>query len=219
MDISKSFGFVFEDETWLQKVLTGGMLGLVPVVNLATLGYWLQTMKNVAADEARPLPTWQPLGDYLVRGLVAAAGSAVYAMPLVLLVAATAATSSLAGDVKSLDLLSVLGHLCASGLGCLSGLYGLLLAVWLPAALVRYAQHGVWAAFFEFSAIWRAMAHQLGGYIVALLVGWLVGLAATLIGLAFFLVGIAFAGFVAALVYAHLLGQLVREAPEPATAL
>ncbi len=216
MDISESFEFIFEDEGWLNKVLIGGFVGLIPVVGLATVGYWLRTLKNVAAGEPRPLPGWEPFGDYLAQGLVAGAACAIYGLPLVLLMATTTGVSALAGRLGNPDLLSGLAHLCVTGLACLASLYALLLGLWLPAAAVRYAERGVFAALFEFGEIWRFIARNLSGYIVALLVAWLAGVAAALIGAVFVFVGMAFTGFAAALVGAHMLGQLLREAPEAA---
>ncbi len=214
MDISESFAFIFEDEGWLNKVLIGGLVGLIPVVGLATAGYWLHTLKNVAAGKPRPLPEWGRVGDYLAQGLVAGAACAVYALPLVLLMATTTGLSALAGRSGNLDLVSGLAHLCVSALACLAGLYALFLGLWLPAAAVRYAQWGVFAAFFEFGEVWRFVARNLSGYIVALLVAWLAGVAAALIGAVFLLVGMAFTGFAASLIGAHMLGQLLREAPQ-----
>jgi hypothetical protein len=213
MDISESLGFVLEDEDWLNKVLPGGVIGLIPLVNLATVGYCLRTMKNVAAGHRHPLPAWDRLGDDLVTGAKVTAGCAIYALPLILLGAVTAGVSALGAETGSPDAIRGIVQLCLSGLACLTGVYALLLGLWLPAAVVRYAQSGLFASLFQFGDIWGFIAHNLGGYIVTLLVAWVAGLAALLIGSVFCLVGVAFTALIAGLIHAHLLGQLLREAP------
>ena len=95
MDIANSFGYVFEDEDWGGKVLIGGLISLVPIANVATIGYALRTMKHVAAGAPRPLPAWENLGDDVVKGLLVAAACAVYARPLFLLLAMTTLISAL----------------------------------------------------------------------------------------------------------------------------
>lgn len=214
MDIGRSFAFIFDDERWGNKVLVGGLLNLVPVLNLATLGYALQALRNVAAGESHPLPSWDSLGDHLARGLVAAAAYAAYTLPLVLLLAVTTIFSGVAERLGAHEGLRGMLWPCGTALSCLVGLYTLLLAAWLPAATVRYAQAGVLAAFFQFAEVWAFIAGNPGGYVVALLVAWLGALAALVVGSVFCLVGIAFTALVAALVWAHLMGQLVRQAPE-----
>ena len=40
MDIGKSFSFVFEDKKWIEKILIGGILMLVPILgSILMLGY------------------------------------------------------------------------------------------------------------------------------------------------------------------------------------
>ncbi len=218
MDIGKSFSYIFEDDSWVNRVLVGGVVSLIPIVNLATIGYSLRTIKNVAAGEARPLPAWDEFGDYLAKGIVAAVAMLVYALPILLLVAVTTLVSALGANGGERDALSGIVALCVTGVSCLMGLYGLFLGLWLPAATVRYAQTETFGSFFRFGEIWGFMSRRLGGYIVALLVAWVASLAASLIGSALCLVGVAFTGFVALLVYAHLMGQLAGEAPQAAQA-
>jgi hypothetical protein len=83
MDYGKSFSFVFDDEEWVQKILIGGILSLIPIVNLVAIGYGLKVLKNVAAGMEKPLPDWDDFGDYFVKGLVSSLGSLVWALPAI----------------------------------------------------------------------------------------------------------------------------------------
>jgi len=212
MDIGRAFGYIFDDERWGSKVLAGGLLNLVPVLNLATLGYTLRTLRNVAAGEARPLPAWDNLGDDLAKSLVAFAAYALYALPLVFILAVSTIFSAVAGRLGAHEGLRGILWLCGTVLSCLVATYALLLAAWLPAATVRYAQAGALAAFFQFKEVWAFIARDPAGYVVALFASWLAALVALVVGSVFCFVGIAFTALVAGLVWAHLMGQLAYQA-------
>ena len=216
MDIGKSFGFVFEDEKWVSKVLIGGLVNLIPIVNLATIGYGLRTLKNVAAGEERPLPNWEDFGDYFVKGLMIFVAVLIYAIPLILLAAMAAVVAAVAGSGGRQDAVTGIFGLCTAALTCVEIVYGLLLVLWFPAAVVKYAASEEFSAFFRFGEIWGFISHNLGGYIVAIIVAWLASLLAGIVGGILCGVGALFTSFWATLVAAHLLGQLQREsAPGP----
>ncbi len=217
MDIGKSFGFVFEDEDWVTKILIGGLVNLVPIVNLANTGYSLRVLRNVAAGSERPLPEWGEFGDFIVKGLLVAVAGLIYAIPLLLLVALTAIVSAIGGAGASSaagatqDTTGGIVGLCVAAIACVEVLYALLLALWLPAASVKFALSGEFGAFFRFGAIWAFIARNLGGYIVALLVSLLAAIVAGIVGGILCGIGALFTGFYAMLVYGHLFGQLARE--------
>jgi hypothetical protein len=54
----KAFSFIFEDPKWPKKILIGGILGLIPIVNLIMLGYAMQIAANVAMQRENKLPNW-----------------------------------------------------------------------------------------------------------------------------------------------------------------
>ena len=64
MDIGKAFSYVFEDEQWISKVLIGGLLIWIPIVNFAVFGYMIKVAQNVAQGNPRPLPEWGEFGDH-----------------------------------------------------------------------------------------------------------------------------------------------------------
>lgn len=215
MDIGKSFGYVFEDENWVTKVLIGGVLNLVPILNFAATGYELQVLKKVAAAEERPLPEWRDFGNLFVKGLLVTIAGLIYAIPLLLLVGVTALLSALSSTgasagTSSGDALAAILAIFAFAMGFLAVVYGLLIALWLPAATVNYALLGDFGAFFRLGEIWSFVSGNLGGYIVALVVFGLASIIAVLVGGLLCFVGTAFTGFWAMLVFAHLFGQLAH---------
>lgn len=207
IDVGRSIRFVFEDEDWLPKVLIGGLVNLVPIVNLAVAGYGLRVLRNVATGRELPLPDWGDFGDYFGKGLAIFVATLIYLVPLAglaVLAAVVGAAAALSGD----------GGAAAAGvtvLACLAATYGLLVAIWLPGATAIYAAEGEFAAFFHFRQIWNLIIRNLDGYILALLASFVVALVASVIGGLLFGVGALFTGFIAAVIAAHLFGQVLRE--------
>jgi len=217
MDFAKAFTYVFDDEDWVKKVLIGGILSLIPIVNLVTVGYWLKVLKNVAEGAAKPLPEWDDFGDYFVKGLMSVLASMIWAIPIILLGAVTAALSALTG-YDSADTTSAAGPfvICIWGMSCLSGIYGLFLGLVLPAAHALYAVKGDFGAFFRFGEIKNFITANLGNYIIALLLFFAAQFVASF-GVILCFVGVIFTQFWSMLVGGHLLGQLhpATASPEP----
>jgi len=208
MDFAKAFTYVFDDEEWVKKVLIGGVLSLIPIVNLVTVGYWLKVLKNVAEGAAKPLPEWDDFGDYFVKGLMSMLASLIWAIPIILMGAATAAISALTG-YDSAGTTNAAGPfvMCLWGMSCLSGIWGLFLGLVLPAAHAVYAVKGDFAAFFRLDEIKNYITANLGNYIIALLLFFAAQIIASF-GVVLCFVGVAFTEFWSMLVGGHLLGQL-----------
>jgi len=217
VDYGKAFTFVFEDKNWPTKLLIGGILSLIPIVNFAAIGYGLKVLKNVAEGAEQPLPEWSDFGDYFMQGLVSFLGGLVWAIPVILLSMAIAFISAVGGYEG--DPQGVAGplSLCVTSLSCLSGLYGLFLGVVTPAAMTQYAVTGELGAMFRFGRIFQYITSNLGPYIIALLLGLVAGFIA---GFGFILcvIGVVFTAFWATLVGNYLLGQVYaaseKAAPE-----
>jgi len=217
MDLGRAFSFVFEDEQWVKKLLIGGLISIVPILNLAAIGYALRALRNVAADQPRPLPEWDDLGGDWARGLATAVAGFVYALPLIVLFVPVVVIAVLAGED---------GSKAGEGLAmvatwCVALPYGLLLSAWLTAAVARYAVDGDFGAFFRFGEIWGLIRRNAGNFVIALLVYLVVAQVASMVGAMALCLGAAFTGFWSTLLWAHLFGQVVladrgRQAPTPA---
>ncbi|MCL6432175.1 MAG: DUF4013 domain-containing protein [Anaerolineae bacterium] len=211
MDVGRAYGYVFDDDNWIVKVLIGGLLNLIPIVSLVTTGYALRALRNVADGRELPLPEWSDFGDYFVRGLLVALAALIYGIPLGLLIILSLGFFGLNGDRGAGPL-----ALCGTGLACLASVYFVLLLLWFPAAVARFALAGDLGAFFRFDEIGRFITRDTGAYIVALLAALLASLIAGIVGGILCGVGVAFASFWAGLVFAHLFGQVARASAGPA---
>ncbi len=214
MDIGKAFTYLFEDENWLIKLLIGGVLLFIPIVNFIPIGYALTALRNVAEGKERPLPEWDNWGGYFTKGLMVFLAGLLYALPLLILAGVGGAFSAIAGAREEGFLVS-LAALCVTLLYCLMSIYGLALSFWLPGALTHYAFKGEFGAFFSFGEIFRYITSGLGNYLVA----WIISLVASFLasfGTILCVVGVVFTSFWAYLAWAHLFGQVWRLASEKA---
>jgi hypothetical protein len=205
MDIGRSFTFVFDDEEWIKKILIGGILTIIPIVNFVVFGYFLDTLKNVIDGHELPLPELD-FGDQFMKGLMFFLASLIYAIPIIVLSIMIAVVGAIMGGAGDEAAQGVAG-LCALGGNCIIFIYALALAVILPAACILYANSGEFGAFFRFSEIISLITSNVGSYIVALLVAWVASMVAGLVGSIACGVGIFFTSFWSYLVVAHLLGQ------------
>jgi hypothetical protein len=213
MDIGKSFTYMFDDDEWVQKLAIGGLLTLVsiiPIVNIFTglvlVGYSLRVLMNVAKGAERPLPAWDDWGGDWIKGLMVVLGAIIYSIPIWLVSGVGAILQAVATSGEAADVASV----CMAALSCLSGLWGLLIAIVLPAGIIKYGQTGEFGSFFRFGELFRFIGDNLANYVVALLLTLVAGLVAGL-GVIVCVIGLFFTQFWSTLVTSHLFGQVAAE--------
>jgi len=83
VDFGRAFTSVTEDPDWIKKILIGGAFMLLSSVLVGVpfvLGYFSQTLRNVVAGAARPLPEWDDLGGIFSEGLRLTAVYLVYVL-------------------------------------------------------------------------------------------------------------------------------------------
>lgn len=129
MDIGKAFSYVFEDPKWVTKVLIAGILlfpgGLLIIPAFITLGYVLQTVRNLRTGLQYPLPEWTDFGAFLVDGLKFFVVLLVYLIPYIVL-------SAIGGSGSNISFL----------FSCLGFIYYLVFLVALPAIVGKYLDSG-----------------------------------------------------------------------------
>ena len=217
MDWGKSFTYVFDDKDWPTKVLIGGVLSMIPVVNLVAVGYGLKALKNAAEGSEHPLPTWDDFADYFVKGLISVLATFVWSLPIVAATVLVWLLSALTGyDYSESSRATTPFLVCLWSLSCMSGIYGLFLAAVLPAALAQYAVKGDFGAFFHLRDIFRFIARNLGNYVLAILLA-VVAAFISQFGVVLCCIGITFTEFWATLVGSNLLGQVYHSRVQPTT--
>jgi hypothetical protein len=216
MDIGRSFTYMFEDQDWVKKILIGGVVNLIPIVNFASTGYFIEAIRNTAEGRELPLPEWDDFGGKFVKGLMAFIAGFLYMLPIMIVVGIVfGLTAAIAGSLDS-DAAETVSSICPLIGNCLLFVYMILVMLILPAAIIQYALTGQFGAFFRFGDMIAFIKANIGGYIIALLVALVAGLIAQIVGGVACGIGIFFTLMWAMLVGANLFGNLVREV-QPAT--
>jgi hypothetical protein len=213
MDIGKTFSYVFEDERWISKVLIGGLVFIVPILNFAALGYTLKIAQNVAQGSTRPLPEWGgEFGDHFMRGVYWIVIQLVYLLPAILLYGVFACVLIGVGSAASergSDGAGAFGILsaCLLPLIFVVGIAGAVLAY---SGLARYAATNSLSEAFKFAEVIALVRNHIGDWVMLLLVAILGGIVAQL-GIIACGVGVLFTAFYAQCVNGHALGQLIAK--------
>jgi hypothetical protein len=171
-----SFGenltYMFKDPDWVMKILLGGLLGIIPIVNFVTAGYGLHTINNVRGDAEPVLPEWKGFGDMWVEGLKLFIIGLIYSIPIWIIMLLTGAPAALLGSMSSGEG-DGFGAL-AAGTACLGGLLSLVVGAfilfWILGAITNFAVNdGDFGAAFQFGKIWDILKANLGKMVMAVI--------------------------------------------------
>ncbi|MDH7497366.1 MAG: DUF4013 domain-containing protein [Syntrophomonadaceae bacterium] len=201
LDIVRSFKFPFQDPDWVTKLVVGGLLGLLPVLNLLAVGYVLEVMR--AGTEGREeMPPWEAWADKFVLGLVSFLIGFLYLLVPVAVMVAGGAGAALGWP----------GMPLFAGGTMLAVLLMLAVAFLLPMALAHYAATNRLAAAFALGEIAARIAAVAADYLAAFVLSLT---ASVLTGLlvAVPLLGppvAVFAGFYFSVVFASAFGMLYQ---------
>ncbi len=209
LDIGRSFTYMFEDESWIMKIVIGGILLFIPIINFMALGYVLEALKRTADGMDVPLPEWDDFGGKFIKGLVVFIIALVYMIPLILVSCLQGGFWGMAGAAES-EALEAMAALFASCATCFYLIWGIVAWLVMPAAWIRYAVTGEFMSAFRFGEIFGFIRDNIANYIVAIIL-WLVANFIAGFGVIACFVGVLFTEFWAYLVMAHLLGQVQRE--------
>jgi len=181
MDIGKAFGFVFEDEEWLTKILLGALITLIPIFGgFALMGYTIAVVRNVMNGKPRPLPAWGDLGRYFMDGLMLWVVTLIYALPVLILICPITMVwvlPAFGGEEENLTaVLASISGIVTMGLGCLAVLYGILVGLLTPVLQIRYAETGEIGTCLRFGEIFQFLFANLGSIVVSQLLVWAAGM-------------------------------------------
>ena len=217
MDIGKSFGYVFDDEEWITKILIAAgilLLGifffwwLIPSILAGLLlgGYGIEITRRVIRGDTQVLPEWDNWGELLVDGLKAWIIEIIYALPIIVLgVCLSIPLGILSEEAQEASaLLSV----------CLSGIYflwGIAMGLLLPAAIAMFVAEEEVSAAFRFGDVFGLVRDNFVTYLLVLVIGWVASFIGGL-GLLVCGVGVLVTAPYAGWITAHIRGQAYLEA-------
>ena len=212
MDIGRAVSFVTEDKKWIEKILIAALLIFTLIGGLAVLGWMVEILRRVIRRDAELLPDWGDLGKYFVDGVTTTAIGFLWMLPFLLLILCAAGfagvASALASDGGGDGRIAVWLNVCVA---LVALPYALAVSFLVPPMLGIYAMQSSFAEAVNPAKAWRLARANLGGFLVAWLLGGIVGLAASTIGTLLCIVGTYPLSAYAVAVSAHLYGQASQE--------
>jgi len=184
IDLEKALKFPTTDREWKQKVLIGGVLNILPVINFFPLGYAYGIFRRTLRRQEISLPEWENWGDLFVQGLMVFLICLIY-------------------NIASLILFAI--H---PVLGVLAFIAVFLL---LPTALAQHAMSGDFSRAFQLKNIWARIQQTKSDYFFAWLVMVGISVVLMMVTVAIPILGwiiSAIIGFYAYLVFAILFGEI-----------
>ena len=210
MNIGRAFTFFLDDPEWIKKVLLGALISLIPFVgNFILLGWGLAVTRNVYQGIDNPLPEWDDLGGYLVRGLIAWVGAFLWALPVVALFACFGISLAIVSGSDTATTLLALSSICLSFLALAY------LALFLPVPIARYAIKNDFGAMFEFGEIFDEVRRGVRPLLIALVIWFVATVIVVPIGLLACFVGVYVTSALSYLMIGHAMGQAYREIDRP----
>ncbi len=179
MDIGKSFGFVFEDDQWITKILLAAailLLGLlfswlllIPLILALALlaGYGVEITRRVLQGQLSGLPEWDNWGDLLAEGFKVIVIGIVYALPIIVISICLGIPIGIFSE-NTPELSSLFSTL----LSCVSLLYAIAMSIVLPAAIAFYVAHDDLGAAFRFGEVFAFVRDNLSNYLITFLMSW-----------------------------------------------
>lgn len=184
IDLETAFKFPTTDRDWKSKVMIGGVLNIVPVINFLSMGYALGLFqRGLEGEELGILPEWEHWGTLFVQGLIVFLIGLIY------------------------NLASLILFLIHPVLGFLAFVA---VSILFPAALAQYVLTGNFSQAFALGEIWRRIQQTRNDYFIA----WLVVAGITIVLVVVGMIPVlgylisAIIGFYAYLVFAVLFGEI-----------
>ncbi len=211
MDFGKAFSFVFEDPDWARKVLIAALVLIIPIIGeLVVLGWALKISQNVMEGSPRPLPDID-FGADLARGFMGFVIGFVYALPITIVSGFFGIVDAvLANSVGNSNGLVTAFSLVYGCFGLLALLYGIAMALVLPAAYTNYLAKGNLGAGFHLGEVFAMVRRNIGAYFIVLL-GSIVASIIASVGVIACVIGVLATGAYSYAILGHLYGQSYLE--------
>ncbi len=213
MNLGRAFTYATDDPGWQNKVVYTLVIGIIPIVNLAVLGWAIDLIRNMLDDVEHPMPDWNDLGNQFterwITGLVVAIAAFVYNIPILVI-------NGIFGGIFGLLFSGTEGFgffTLSLALSCCQGLIGAIYAavIWLPltTAVSRYARTRDFNEFLQIGQNLQSALEHFSTLILLVIFVFVYFFALTIVGLipciGWLLVLVSVG--LSAIVLGHLMGQ------------
>jgi hypothetical protein len=143
IDLEKAARFPTADSEWKRKVLIGGLLNIVPIINFLAIGYAYMVFRKAFERGPMDLPEWEDWGKLFLRGVVLFVIALIY------------------------NIVSLILFLIHPVIGLLAAIA---VALLFPAAMAQYAVRENFADAFQLKVIWDRIQQNKSDYFLAWLI-------------------------------------------------
>ena len=168
MDFGLAFSYQFKDEVWWKKLLLTGLIALIPIVGPFYLIGWTMEIAGRFAKAHDGNEVEMPdidFGKFIVKGLLGAVVSFVYAIPVLIFVLPIIIVSFIVGD-SGPEWIILVTSLCCGGLAAIVGI----LTGFLSYVAIIELQLKDFKAAFNFKRIFGILKNAIVPYLLALVV-------------------------------------------------
>ncbi|MBX7212890.1 MAG: DUF4013 domain-containing protein [Thermoflexales bacterium] len=232
LDLDRAYRYLRSDPQWLNRVIIGTLISMVPILNFAVLGYQLEVARRARDNADGSLPTWDDFGGYIGRGAKVFVANLVFSLPVIIglivivlafylpliagLVSASTATSARASSELAQRMTNQL--LVSYGLaGCVwlpLTLYMSVPRILAPASFIQILNHDTIGAGLRVREMIALIKARPGTFLG--LVALTTGAGAVYASAAIFSPLLLFFMMAATIILGHLYGQAARPvAPQP----
>ncbi|HBX69529.1 MAG TPA: hypothetical protein DEH25_09150 [Chloroflexi bacterium] len=212
MQYGTAFTYPFKDPDWIKKFVIAAVFLLIPIVGpFFLLGWGLDITRRVINGDPTPLAEWTDFGKLFMDGLKGFVIGFVYALPVILVQACNQGLIYGLPQLIDADTANTLSLVVLSCFGCLSFLYGIFLAVAVPAALGNFVAHDSLGAAFRFGEIIRLLKAAPAAYVVVVLTTIITPFIG-MMGIVFCIVGLFFTMPYVAMINQFMYGEAYRVA-------
>lgn len=216
MDLSKTVSYIFEDDDWVSKIAITGLVSIGAGLSIflvgfvfvaALLGWTIELIRNVLADEVHPMPKWDNFMDKVRLGVNPMIAYVVYFLPTIFVICVFAVIPMMmAGGSVNEDVIGLVGVSTMCVIIPILIIYSIVASLLYVVGLIDYCKKQEIGVFFKFGRLWRILTHnrQLTGQFM--LYYFVIALGLGVVG------SIPFVGSLAAVAFqtpvtAHLVGQ------------
>jgi hypothetical protein len=169
MEIGESIKYPTTDNDWIKKVVIGGILGMIPIVNFIVQGYYLKILKG-SIENKSGMPEWEDWGNLFIKGLIVFIISIIYMLIPIIVISISVGGAILAAVSGGTDEAIVAAIGAAAGGLLIAFILMLISLLLLPMALAIYAKEESFGSAFRFGEIINRIFSNLGSYILVYLV-------------------------------------------------
>ena len=212
MDLERAFTFIWKDEEWPKKLGIAAALMISIIGSIGVIGWIAELAKRVAHGDDDPIPSWDQMGEYFMTGLKFWGITFIWSLPAILAIIGSVilvTPSAMMDDPGPFLAFVSIFNIC---LYVFVFFYILIINLLTPPLWVLLAEGEPFSEMINPTHAWKLFRSNIGGFLIAMLVGWLITTVLGSVGALACIVGAFFASVVSQMMLGFLIGQATAQA-------